>query len=58
MTKRCKFRYKKYITKDEFNKANEMLLELASKIGKFISYLETQRQKGNFIKKIVNPLTR
>jgi|YNPBryulayer2012_1023412.scaffolds.fasta_scaffold05891_2 four helix bundle protein len=40
-----------YITKDEFNKANEMLLELASKIGKFISYLETQRQKGNFIKK-------
>jgi len=39
-----------YITQDEFNKANDMLLELAGKIGKFISYLENQRKQGNFIK--------
>ena len=39
-----------YITQSEFNECNEMLLELARKIGSFISYLETQKAKGNFIK--------
>jgi len=39
-----------YITQEEFNKANNMLLEISSKIGKFISYLENQRKQSNFIK--------
>lgn len=39
-----------YITQDEFNKANDMALELSNKIGKLISYLEDQRSKRNFIK--------
>jgi four helix bundle protein len=39
-----------YITQEEFNKADNMLLEISSKIGKFISYLENQRKQSNFIK--------
>lgn len=40
----------KYINEDEFNKVNDMLLELSGKIGKFISYLKNQRKQGNFTK--------
>ena len=37
-----------YLSKNEFEGVNEQLLELASRIGKFISYLESQRKQGNF----------
>lgn len=40
----------KYINQGEFNKVNDMLLELSRKIGKFISYLKNQRKQGNFTK--------
>ena len=39
-----------YITKEEFNTTNKLFQELANQIGKFISYLETQRKSGNFKK--------
>lgn len=36
-----------YITKQEFDKVNNILLELASKIGALITYLEKQRVTRN-----------
>ncbi|MBP7967631.1 four helix bundle protein [Candidatus Woesebacteria bacterium] len=40
----------KYISRTEFDLVNNLLLEEAAKIGKFITYLEQQKQQGNFIK--------
>ena len=40
----------KYISRTEFDLLNNLLLEEAAKIGKFITYLEQQKQQGNFIK--------
>jgi four helix bundle protein len=40
-----------YITKQEFEKVNKELEELANQIGSFISYLEKKRQNREFIKK-------
>ncbi len=37
-----------YIQQDEFSKLNEELIGLASRIGKFISYLENKRKNGEF----------
>lgn len=34
-----------YINKGEFDKVNELLLELASKIGAFLNYLEKEKSK-------------
>jgi len=41
----------RYITQKEFEAVNEKLVELAGKIGKFISYLESQRSQGHFVRK-------
>ena len=40
-----------YITKQEFDKVNEELQDLANQIGGFITYLEKKRQNKEFIKK-------
>ncbi len=40
-----------YITKQEFDKVNEELEDLANQIGGFIAYLEKKRQNKEFIKK-------
>lgn len=48
-----------HISKNQFEDLNEKLIELAGKIGKFITYLEDQRNKGNFkTRKPVNSSTR
>ncbi len=39
-----------YITKQEFEKVNKELEELANQIGSFVSYLEQKRQNKEFIK--------
>ncbi|PIU14593.1 four helix bundle protein [bacterium (Candidatus Gribaldobacteria) CG08_land_8_20_14_0_20_39_15] len=46
-----------YITEAEFNRVNVSLESLANQIGAFITYLQTKRNKKEFLKP-VNPLTR
>jgi len=38
----------KYISKEEFNKANRDLISLSNQIGRFITYLQAHKKKGNF----------
>jgi len=46
----------KYISKEQFDKTNQELKDLANQTGGFIAYLEKCRSQGNFVqkKKFVN----